>query len=152
MLRKLKYKLIAGILTALNSGFLYYVIGTKNMQFTDNNNIFISFFHIILNVFIITTVYVVPLIFLLGIPTSILVDFIILKRLKLNKNIVSFILHMTLFELGILIYWIASSGLSRVLNMSEPTLAYLLFLFSYTPAVFWMIDYALQRIISKKNN
>lgn len=152
MLRKLKYKLIAGILTALNSGFLYYVIETKNMQFTDNNNIFISFFHIILNVFIITTVYVVPLIFLLGIPTSILVDFIILKRLKLNKNIVSFILHMTLFELGILIYWIASSGLSRVLNMSEPTLAYLLFLFSYTPAVFWMIDYALQRIISKKNN
>lgn len=149
MPRKFKCKMIAGILTAFNSGFLYYVIETNNSQSAGNGNFFINFLDIIQKVFIITIGSVVPLIFLIGIPVSLLIDSL-LKKMKLDKNIISFILHMILFELGVLVYWIASFGWDHVRNMPEPALAYQLFLFSYTPAVFWLINYALLRMTGEK--
>jgi hypothetical protein len=146
VIKEIKYKLYAGLITTLNSGFLYFVFESKIAEVITNKNILINLLSVLEKVLIYSIIYVLPIIFIIGIPISILIDFI-LKKVHLNRSIISLMVHTSIFALGIMIYWGTNFGFNKIMFMSEPELVYNLFLFVYTPGVFWFLNY-----IQRKTN
>ncbi|MCM3576230.1 hypothetical protein M3172_23950 [Mesobacillus subterraneus] len=146
MIKELKYKLIAGLFTTLNSGFIYYLIESKDAEVVTNKNTLTNLIGALEKILAYSFIYVLPIIFIIGIPISILIDFI-LKKVSLDKSIISFIIHVSIFGIGIILYWGITLGLNKINFMSEPELVYNLFIFVYTPGIFWLINYMQKKII-----
>ncbi|WP_017728801.1 hypothetical protein [Halalkalibacterium ligniniphilum] len=145
MIKELKYKLIAGLFTTLNSGFIYYLIESKDAEVVTNKSTLTNLISALEKILAYSFIYVLPIIFIIGIPISILIDFI-LKKVSLDKSIISFIIHVSIFAIGIILYWGITLGLNKINFMSEPELVFNLFIFAYTPGVFWLINYMQKKI------
>jgi hypothetical protein len=145
MIKELKYKLIAGLFTTLNSGFIYYLIESKDAEVVTNKSTLTNLIGASEKILAYSFIYVLPIIFIIGIPISILIDFI-LKKVRLYKSIISFIIHVSIFGIGIILYWGITLGLNKINFMSEQELVYNLFIFVYTPGVFWLINYMQKKI------
>lgn len=145
MIKELKYKLIAGLFTTLNSGFIYYLIESKDAEVVTNKSTLTNLIGALEKILAYSFIYVSPIIFIIGIPISILIDFI-LKKISLDKSIISFIIHVSIFGIGIILYWGITIGLNKINFMSEPELVYNLFIFIYTPGIFWLINYMKKKI------
>ncbi|MCM3586999.1 hypothetical protein M3182_14770 [Mesobacillus maritimus] len=144
MIKEIKHKLIAGFFTALNSGFIYYLVESKGAEVVTNQSTLTNLIGATVKILAYSFIYVLPIIFIIGIPISILIDFL-LKKVRLDQSIFSFILHISVFGLGILLYWGITLGLNNISFISEPELVYNLFMFVYTPGVFWLINNLLKK-------
>ncbi|MCM3670927.1 hypothetical protein M3181_18360 [Mesobacillus maritimus] len=144
MIKESKHKLIAGFFTALNSGFIYYLVESKGAEVVTNQSTLTNLIGATVKILAYSFIYVLPIIFIIGIPISILIDFL-LKKVRLDKSIFSFILHISVFGIGILLYWGITLGLNKISFISEPELVYNLFMFVYTPGVFWLINNMLKK-------
>jgi hypothetical protein len=144
LFRDIRIKVISGILTSINSGFLYYLIESKGGIVSKELNIVEGLFEVLIKSLFYSIVCVLPLVILFGIPLSLLIDYV-LQRFNQRNVVISFLLHAIAYFIVVIIYWGISFGVDKIIYMAEPEIAYNVFLFVYTPCVFWMITYLITR-------
>ncbi|MBB3906026.1 hypothetical protein GGQ95_000301 [Anoxybacillus rupiensis] len=75
MFRDIKIKVVSGILTSINSGFLYYVIESKGVTVSKELNILEGLLKVLVSSLLYSIVYILPLVVLFGIPLSLFIDY-----------------------------------------------------------------------------
>jgi len=63
---------------------------------------------------------------------------------------ISFLLHAIAYFIAVIIYWVINFGVDKIIYIGEPEIAYNVFLFVYTPCVFWIITYSIKKQYLRK--
>ncbi|PIC56425.1 hypothetical protein CSV80_14330 [Sporosarcina sp. P12(2017)] len=139
MIHILKNKLLTSILVILNIGFIVSVMDSNATQGIHTNILFSLTSSIIL-VIVFSLIYIAPLIIVLGIPVSILIDRYIIRFKK--KNIMSLFLHMFIgCIIAVIILSLLKSDLIAYKSLvNEFYLIKLLFICLYPGLNFWFVD------------
>jgi len=149
LFRDIKIKLISGILTSINSGFLYYLIESKGVTVSKELNILEGLLEVLVKSLLYSIICVLPLVILFGIPISLLIDYVLQRINQMNPPI-SFLLHAIAYFIIVIIYWAINFGVDKIIYIGEPEIAYNVFLFVYTPCVFWIITYSIKKQYLRK--
>lgn len=138
MKKILRRKFISSLITIFNISFLLLLINQNHNDVVEKN-LLQTTFQAVTMIVTVAIMYVAPIIIFLGVPTSLLIEFLT-QKIKF-KNSISFILHI--------IFGVIIMSLLSMIFIELPTWHKLLnvdvylnysFLFIYPSIVFWTID------------
>ncbi|WP_107837824.1 hypothetical protein [Metasolibacillus meyeri] len=145
----LKRKFLTACIVIFNIGFLVIVMDT-NVTHGTHGNILFSLVSSLILILVFSLVYVAPFIIVIGIPTSIIIDRVIVT-IK-NKNFVSLILHIATgcIVAVIILSLLNSDMLTYEYLTNEFYLIKLMFICLYPGVNFWFADLVITKVIKNK--
>lgn len=143
----IKKKIIASFITTANAGFIFYLLQTTSEEHLNKNNSIESFISSLEKITIYSLAYILPIVLLIGLPISILIDRLLTRigfSIKL-QYFISFALHILVLPITLGVYWTIQFGSEKISTLSEAEIMQFLFFFVYTPGTFWLAKFFLEK-------